>query len=385
MDIINVPLGYLLKFCNWLTGNYALALLLFAIAMQLILLPFGIKQQKNSVKQASLRPKEMAIRKKYAGRNDKVTQQKMQNEIMDLYQKEHYSPFGGCLPLLIQMPILFALFAVVTNPLTYISNYTPSEIGGMKDAIYEELSESPDVLTELNVKLPETKEDFHRITNEIQIVQYSKKLGIEKFEVGEKEIYLEGLNFNLAGDFMDLSKTPNFSMFGSNDGWLLLIPLFTLIFTYGSQIITKKFTYQPNAEAQENTSMKVMLLAMPLISVYFTFQLSAAVGLYWIYRNILSTVQQIALSKAIPIPRFSEEDYKAAEREMNVKPAKKERKEKVRSLHRIDEEDDEEVKAEEKKENKPALKEGIDEKNAPKLKDESDRKVKENKEEKDEE
>ena len=80
-DIINVPLGFIIKVCYQLTQNYAVALLLFAIALQILLFPLGIKQQKNSVKQASLRPKENAIRKKYAGRNDRATMMKMNTEI----------------------------------------------------------------------------------------------------------------------------------------------------------------------------------------------------------------------------------------------------------------------------------------------------------------
>ena len=66
MDIINVPMGYVLRFCSWLTGNqYILALLVFAVIVELILLPFGIKQQKNSIKQAKLRPKDFRPQSKF--------------------------------------------------------------------------------------------------------------------------------------------------------------------------------------------------------------------------------------------------------------------------------------------------------------------------------
>ncbi len=95
-DIINIPLGWIIKISYSLTHNYAVALFLFALILQIILFPLGIKQQKNSVKQASLRPKEMAIRKKYAGRTDKPTQQKLNQEIMELYQRENLNPVGGC-------------------------------------------------------------------------------------------------------------------------------------------------------------------------------------------------------------------------------------------------------------------------------------------------
>ena len=106
-DFIMIPVAQVLKFCNNLVGgHYILSLLIFAVLVEILLLPFGIKQQKNSIKQAGLRPKEKAIRDKYAGRDDQPTRQKMQQEIQDLYQKEGYNPMSGCLPLLIQFPVI---------------------------------------------------------------------------------------------------------------------------------------------------------------------------------------------------------------------------------------------------------------------------------------
>jgi hypothetical protein len=109
---------------RWMTntltfGSYLAGICLFAIVIEILMLPFAIKQQKNSIRQATLRPKEMAIRKKYAGRNDQVTMQKMQQEIQEFYQRENFSPYSGCLPLLIQLPIIMALFIFAEN-LVYI-------------------------------------------------------------------------------------------------------------------------------------------------------------------------------------------------------------------------------------------------------------------------
>ena len=88
MDYLAVPFGWVLKACYAISNNYVIALLIFSVAMQLLLSPFGIIQQKNMVKQAKMRPLEYIIRKKYAGRTDRATQQKMQQEIMELYQKD---------------------------------------------------------------------------------------------------------------------------------------------------------------------------------------------------------------------------------------------------------------------------------------------------------
>lgn len=99
--LIYTPFGYVLRFFNSFTGSYAIALLLFALVVKLILLPFAIKQQKNQIKGAKLRPKMMEIEKKYSGRNDQPTLKKKQEELMELQRSEGYSPLSGCLPLLI--------------------------------------------------------------------------------------------------------------------------------------------------------------------------------------------------------------------------------------------------------------------------------------------
>ena len=359
-DIINVPLGFIIKLSYQLTHNYALALFVFAVVLQVLLVPFGIKMQKNTVKQARLRPKEMAIRKKYAGRTDQATQQKLNNEIMDLYQRENFNPMGGCLPMLIQLPILFSLYNVVVSPLKYICGFGEDVIKAIQAKVYELMSAAE--MTGFEAFAPEAK------VREIDLITKMRELGLENFVDGNGEAISEELlpNFVVLGG-MDLSQVPSFN----NINLLLLIPLFTLIVTLGSSWIMKKFTYNPNPDAKPDASMRMMQWSMPLLSVYISFTIAAAIGLYWIFRNILSVVEKIILSKLYPIPQFTEEDYKAAEHEANAKPlSKKQQKKKVRSLHRIDEDDDlPEAPAE--KDGKPQLKSGVDADEAPKLKDEA--------------
>ncbi len=364
-DIINVPLGYIIKICYQLTDNYLLALLLFSLVLQILLLPFAIKQQKNSIKQAKLDPKVRAIRKKYAGRTDQATQQKMNNEVMELYQRENFNPMGGCLPLLIQMPILFALYNVVVNPLKYICSMGTDVIANIQAKVYELMSAAQ----------MEGFEAFaaDKAVRQIDLIKKMRTLGEANFDEiigGVTEEILP--NFTVLG--LDLSARP------VDELWpLIIVPALTLVFTLASQWITKKFSYNPNPEQQKDMSMKIMQWSMPALSVYIAFTIEATIGSYWIFRNILSTIQTVILAKVMPIPRFTEEDYKAAEKEVGVKASKKEKKEqkKVRSLHRIDEDDDEEIiESTAKESDKPELKDGVKEEDAPKLKDESDRKTK---------
>ncbi len=325
-DILLIPMGFLLRVAYTITNNYLLAIMLFTLVMEILLLPLGIKQQKNQVKQASFAPRVQAIRKKYAGREDQATKQKMQAEIMELYQKENFNPAGGCGTLLIQFPIIIALFNVVTNPLRYICNMPAAEITALTEALQDVLpktSSYPQYNLINFLRDPSTD-----ITQYFNHAPSLESITLPDFTLGS----------------VDLSATPSFSPLN----WLVVIPILTFAVMIVSQYIMKKFTYQDpvNAEAQNNMSMKIMTWTMPLISVYFEFQMPAVIGVYWVFRNIISTLQRILLAKLIPIPKYTEEDYKEAERQANMsnKQRKREQKENgdkkfVRSLHYIDDED----------------------------------------------
>ncbi len=318
--------GSIIRFFYDLTGDYTLGLFFFTLIMQIVLLPLGIKQQKNQVKQASLAPKIAAIRKKYAGRNDQATQQKMQQETMDLYQRENFNPAGGCLPLFIQLPIIMLLYNVVRSPLSYILKYSAESIETIKGIV----ETAGHVVADVSV--------------ELDLAHYMTVMGPEKFA----DLGLETFpDFKLFG--MDLTQAP-FVGNTLSDWKLLFIPLVTFIAMYGSQIIIRHFSYQsPEVkEQQKSCSMRIMNATMPLMSVYFSAVWPGTLGVYWILRNILQTLQQILLAKTIPVPQFTEEDFKAAERELAGRSKKKNEKKvadpnrpKVRSLHYIDAEDDE--------------------------------------------
>ena len=352
VDIIRVPIAFILRichdFCNLIgVGNYLFALLLFALIMQIILLPFGIKQQKNSIRQAKFAPKVAAIRNKYKGRNDKATQQKIQEETMALYQKENFNPMSGCLPLVIQMPILFALFRVITMPMRYLAGIHTEAISKMVNLVNGlaakgvtgiETIGSTDAYAQI------------KLVSNLRTLGESASNSIAKAAGATDFSFSRIPNFKMFGGAIDLSESPSAVVASNGWTWMILIPVITVIALIFSQWLTKKFTYQDptQAAAQKGCSMKVMLYAMPLLSGYFAYIVAAAIGIYWIFRNLISLLQQIILSKLMPLPVFTDEDYKAAEREMfktQVKKKKGERdpnRPKVRSLHHIDDDDDEE-------------------------------------------
>ena len=337
MDFITIPIGYILKFFSNICGNsYILAILLFAILTELIMaLVFGIRQQKNSIKQARLRPKEAAIRKKYAGRDDKPTQQKMTQEIQELYQKEGYNPMGGCLPLLIQFPILIALYNIVIDPLKYIC-------GLSQDAIAQVA----------NIIGMDTTRGTMAMLGPIEKMGYEAFQNVEGFT---PEVFENMPNLTVFG-ILDLAVMPsecmNLEAIKTVSGWLvLLVPVLTFLSYFFSMKLTRKFSYQPVTDTQQSQmgcSNKMMDITMPLFSVFISFGVPAALGIYWIFKSLLGIVKQIILYYAIPLPKFTEEDYKAAEKEVFARVDKSDRVEKsgkvVRSLHHIDDEDFEDTR-----------------------------------------
>lgn len=323
-DILYIPMGYILRFAYSLTNNYLGAIFLFTLVMEILLCPIAIKQQKNQIKQASLAPKTAAIRKKYAGRTDQATQQKMQNEIMDMYREENFNPASGCGPMLIQLPIIICLYNVVTMPLRYICNVPTAQIEALKNVLTGAGME----VSARNTQIEMINLIRGNVSNYYSVAPALENAVIPDFTVGP----------------FDLSQTPEISFTPFN--WLMLIPVITFVVMILSQKISQKFTYQTpeTAEAQNNASMKIMMWTMPLMSVYIEFQLAAAIGVYWIFRSVIQLVERIVVSKLFPIPQYSEEDYKEAERQAGLserqkKKEAKENKQFVRSLHHIDDEE----------------------------------------------
>lgn len=323
-------LGFFSNICG---GSYFLGLLLFAIMIKLILLPFGIKQQKNAIRQAKMKPKEEAIRKKYKGRNDQKTQQKMQNEIMEMYQAEGYNPAGGCLPMLVQLVIIMLLYQVIIYPLRHVVGMDASLVKALTDfsTAAEEagvLGESMGRYTEISLlgelarlsgdTLTTFKDGFKAFIE----ANANYQANVTTFMTGLDSALAKGLpNFDLFGMENFLAGVPSFkTAFKSFAGFMLfLIPILNFGTSFASMKLTRKFTYQPMQNEQTNRSMKLMDWFGPLMSLWIAFIAPAALGLYWIFNTVLGVLQQFILYKAMPLPVFTEEDYKAAEAELKGK------------------------------------------------------------------
>lgn len=346
-DSIQRGIGY---FLNWLTtylgfGSYIVGICIFAILVEALMTPFAIKQQKNSIKQAKLRPKEMAIRKKYAGRNDQVTMQKVQKEIQEMYAKENFSPYSGCLPLLVQFPIIIILYNIIINPLVYVLGQSAGVSSAM--SLFYSAPRAAGGLGHAAVSAKSTIE----LLSGGGIGQYEGIANFGLFSNGDKVWEsiqsIKGLpNFNI-GPF-DFGLAPSFQRFDI----LLLVPVLTFVVYFFSMKLTRKFSGQMPAtgatDRQTACSNTMMDIMMPAMSAIFTFMVPGIIGVYWMFRSVIGILKSFIMSKVMPLPTFTEADYKAAEKEMAGKTPKKvqksERAGTVRSLHHIDDEDFEDTR-----------------------------------------
>ena len=355
IDGILVGIGAVL---NWMTtyigfGNYVLGICLFAILIEILMLPFAIKQQKNSIKQAKLRPKEMAIKNKYKGRNDQPTMQKMQAEIQELYQRENFNPASGCLPLLIQLPIIMALYSIVMDPLHYVLGQ-----GASISAAMNSFASASPAAGGLGMVLDSSRGSIGLLSQITAggdtIIAQLKDFQLLSFEegvLGSLEGALKAIpNFNIGP--VNFGFSPMANDWSDWTSWILiLVPVITFITYFVTSKLNRKFMYQSVANEgmdarQVACSNSMMDITMPAMSAFFTFAVPSVIGVYWAFRSWIGFGKTVIMSKAMPLPTFTEEDYKAAEREMaGKKSVKKSNKVgTVRSLHYIDDEDFEDTR-----------------------------------------
>ena len=268
-DIINKPIGWILKYLNEFCGNnFALAILLLTIAINVLAFPLSLRSQNSAAKQARLRPRLDALKKKYG--DDKM---KYNEAMQQLYADEGVSMTGGCLPMLIRFPIFIAVYNVVRNPLTYVSGLSADIINTAKTALAEITGKAVANLTELE------------IIENLGALRSSVSADVAD-TIGNAA---SGINFNFFG--IDLAQSPHFSMniFGEFE-LIWLIPIISFLTSMLSGFISSKLQKKSNPDAP---NMGCLLFGMPVFSLVIAFSVPGAVGLYWAYSNLVSGVIQV--------------------------------------------------------------------------------------------
>ena len=364
-------------FESW-TGTYALSLLFYALIFKIVFIPFSLKQQKNQIAMAKLTPKIELIKAKYRGRTDRVTMQKQQMEIMELQQKEGYSAFSGCLPLLIQLPLIMLLYVVIQNPLSYIAKYDTAAVDAQAQILFTEQHDiyfSDDDYEGVKFEELDEQDKKHAIIAKAYNIVNPPAEG--ESEISFDYINSKSLQISLVGKIkeyvakgdaqlaeitalgIDVDSIPNFNLFGVNLAEeptikpltiLVLIPILAAVSSWFSMWIMRKFNGNPNVQmqdAQARASMRIMDLVMPLMTLFIAFNFSGMLGLYWIFQSLLGVGQSLILAKVMPLPKYTEEELKAMRKAQ--KAAEKAQRAaiksqpKYKSLHYIDEDDYEEL------------------------------------------
>ncbi len=287
--LITRPLGFIMKLIYDLVTNYGLAIIIFTIIVKLILMPLTVRSQKAMRKTQKIQPILMELQQKYA--NDK---EKLQQETMKLYRENNVSMTGGCLPMLIQFPILIGLYQVIQKPLTFIMNIDWN-LEPVKNEILRLLNMFPSMFGNYNTV------DLIKKGAQIQLSQAASQAGTAGtlLEGAGTSVHPWSMNFNFLG--MDISQAPSKGLGALMSGdfsniaviLLLLIPIFALLASVVSMKITQK---QSGQNSQSNPTSGVMTWMMPIMSLFFTVTLPAGIGLYWIISSVVQVVQQVAVN-----------------------------------------------------------------------------------------
>lgn len=304
---IATVLGYVMDILFRFTSsfgvfNVGLCIILFTIVMKTLMIPLTIKQQKTTKLMSVMNPEIQAIQKKYKGKSDQESMQRQNVEIQAVYEKYGTSMTGGCLPLLIQMPILLALYRVIYNIPAYVPSVrvyfdnVVTPLMGQADYA-QKLQEITNIATACGGKLD--KFDF---TNANRLVDMLYKFSTSQWGelqslfpaisdvIGQNAAVVERMNTFLG---LNMAEAP---------GWVpsfaWIIPVLAAVSQWfstklmsGNQPSTSSDAENPMAQ-----SMKTMTTTMPLFSAFICITMPAGLGIYWIATSVVTIIQQLIVN-----------------------------------------------------------------------------------------
>ena len=329
-DIVTVPFGWLLGFLYELTSNYGVAMIIFAIIVQLVLLPMNAKSKKSMMKMSRMQPRIQEIQRKYA--ND---QQKQNEAIQKLQQEEGVGMgFGGCIWSFVPMLILFPLFTVIRQPITYILGES-AEVATQIIAIVKE--QAPTLFSNNSY--------YDQVIAAGEIATYAKE--ITAAIPGISAETLAGINFDFLG--VNLGAIPDWKFWAwdaynwANIG-AFLIPLVSTGSQYLQMLISQKTNESvitnekgvQDKEMAENSQTaqqtKSMMLMMPLMTLWIGFTVSAGLSVYWFIGGLVRMISDPIMTKHYR-KIYDEEDAVRLKRAMELEAIEAE-KERIRAERR---------------------------------------------------
>lgn len=360
VKLLGLIMNGIFEFLNLIgIPNIGLSIILFTIVIYLLLMPLTIKQQKFSKLQVRMNPEIQAIQAKYKGKQDQASMLALNQETKAVYAKYGVSPSGSCLQLLIQMPILFALYRVIYAMPAYVTKIGEA-FGVLADKIMQ-ASNGVEEVKALSSAMYFTKNfdiagntknaiiDTLNKTSTLDMTALSEKFGLADLtyngsliltngsEKGLIDIYNNFLGLNIGNSPMDTMKTA----FAAGNYLLLAgaiaIPVLAAVtqwinYKLMPQAATnddnkKKQPSNDTAEAMQQ-SMKMMNTLMPIMSAWFCLTLPAGMGLYWVIGAVVRSIQQVAINKHIDKMDIDAEieknveKYKEKLKKQGIDPAK---------------------------------------------------------------
>jgi len=313
-NILN-PIAYVLGWImnliytifHWIgVQNIALSIFVFTFIVKTLMFPLTIKQQKFSRLQSRIAPEIQKIQEKYKGKKDEASLRKQQAETQAVYQKYGTSPTSGCLPLLITLPIMFALYRVINNIPDYV-NLVREPYAVVANEI---MSAGTGILSDIVA-------NFEKLTLET-VDQVIRTLAV--FNTGQWNMLMsKGLGESANAAIESIMKVNNF--FGLSitntprwNSFSVLIPLISMALQY---IQGKQMTVKTDKKTDTPNLMSSMNVVMPIMSGFFCLMLPIGVGLYWIANSLFSIIQQFFVNKyldRVDIEELIEQNRKKAER-----------------------------------------------------------------------
>ena len=290
-DIIRVPFGFLLGLLYDLTQNYGAAMLIFAVLVQLILLPITAKSKKSMMAMSRLTPKLQELQKKYGD-----DQQKLNEATQALYREQGVSMGGGCLWSLVPMFILIPLFAVIRQPIHYVL---------MESA--ETAAQIVELIKGIDASQFSSNSYYHEVTAAALIPQYAAQIKAAIPDINPDT--LKGIDFIFLG--IDMGAIPQWQIW-KDLSWANLGAVLVALCSAGSQVVSMLVSQKMNnsvvtdkngvqdeetaKNSQQAQSGKMMMYMMPLMSLWIGFTVPCALSLYWFVGGVVRTIEDAILT-----------------------------------------------------------------------------------------
>ena len=306
-----------------------ITIILFTFITRTLLFPLTLKQQRSTRKMQRLQPKVQRIQDKYKNKKDPESTRMMQLEINDLYKENKTSPFSGCLPMLIQLPIIFVLFEVLRNLSFYITGY-----GELVDQLTNQVIAIPDYQSLLQNNFQDvikTLQNFDITTFDsvkdllahLTMTQWNQFY--ELTNLGANAEFVNLVNETQAlNSFIGFNLTETAGLSFPGIIWPIVAGVTTWLQSYIMTKANDKRTIAAGGDPKKsnNQTMKTMNIIFPFMTAFFVVTMPLGIGLYWIAGNFFSIAQQLIVDKIV-----DKEEYKQAlerKRELEEKRRPKE-------------------------------------------------------------